>query len=165
MRTGWVQPVAQVLRVQSKSYAPILFARLNCSAAHQLQTWTPRIWMYRRTGAESNYAIPLRFERRQNQMQRTPATTSAIQLTAMGMVCAPTVTCARLISRRTCAIAKIPKRTLATRNPVVGEFMRRIVMIEARFVSKNSARSGSPSPERCGMNHHPNDCQAQKYNG
>ena len=31
-------------------------------------------------------------------------------------------------------MAKIPKRTLATRNPVVGEFMGGIVMVEARFV-------------------------------
>jgi hypothetical protein len=59
---------------------------------------------------------------------------SAIQLKPIGMLWVPTVTWVCVISRHRCALAKIPKKTLATRNPVVGEFMRGIVMIEARFV-------------------------------
>jgi hypothetical protein len=50
------------------------------------------------------------------------ATINAIQLTPIGIVSVPTVTWAWLISRTRCAIAKTPKRTLATRNPIFGEF-------------------------------------------
>ena len=49
------------------------------------------------------------------------ATINAIQLTPIGIVSVPTVTWAWLINRRRCPIAKMPKKTLATRNPVFGE--------------------------------------------
>ena len=51
------------------------------------------------------------------------ATIRAIQLRPIGIVSVPTVTWAWLINRRRCPIAKMPKKTLATRNPVFGEFM------------------------------------------
>ena len=41
---------------------------------------------------KNNYAIPLRFERRQNQIQRMAAMISAIQLTPIGMLWVPSVT-------------------------------------------------------------------------
>ena len=62
-------------------------------------------------------------ESRQNQMQRMRATISAIQLRPIGIVSVPTVTWAWFINRSRWPIAKIPKRTLATRSPVLGEFM------------------------------------------
>jgi hypothetical protein len=69
------------------------------------------------------YYQPLEFESRQNQTQRMRATINAIQLTPIGIVSVPTVTWAWLINRRRCPIAKMPKKTLATRNPVFGEVM------------------------------------------
>ena len=51
------------------------------------------------------------------------ATIRAIQLTPIGIVSVPTVTRAWLINRRRCPIAKMPKSTLATRSPVLGEFI------------------------------------------
>ena len=51
-----------------------------------------------------------------------PATIRAIQLRPIGIVSVATVTWAWLIRRSRCPIAKIPKRMLATRNPVFGEF-------------------------------------------
>ena len=51
------------------------------------------------------------------------ATIRAIQLTPIGIVSVPTLTWAWLINRSRCAIAKMPKKTLATRNPVCGEFI------------------------------------------
>jgi hypothetical protein len=66
---------------------------------------------------------PDREANRHSQTQRMAATTRAIQLTAIGIVSVPTVTRAWLINRRRCPIAKMPKKTLATRNPVFGEVM------------------------------------------
>jgi len=75
------------------------------------------------------YYQPLEFESRQNQRQRMRATISAIQLTPIGIVSVPTVTWAWLIKRRRCPIPKMPKKTLATRNPVFGEFISRLLKL------------------------------------
>ena len=62
-------------------------------------------------------------------------------------------------------MAKMPKRTLATRNPVVGEFMRALLELHSDLSAKNSARIGSlTSPERRGLNQHANDREADKHN-
>ncbi len=57
------------------------------------------------------------------------ATIRAIQLTPTGIVSVPTVTWAWLINRRRCPIAKMPKRTLAARNPFFGEFISRLLKL------------------------------------
>ena len=57
------------------------------------------------------------------------ATIRAIQLRPIGIVSVPTVTWAWLINRSRCPIAKIPKRTLATRNPIFGEFISRLLKL------------------------------------
>jgi hypothetical protein len=59
-------------------------------------------------------------------------------------------------------MAKIPKRTLATRNPVIGEFMRGLLGLLEDLSAKND--SSLTSPKRCGLNYHANHCKAQKYN-
>ena len=79
--------------------------------------------------------MPAREESRHSQIQRTTATIKAIQLTPIGIVCVPTVTCALLISRRRCPIAKMPKIMLATRNPVFGEFMSRLLNLRSDLSS------------------------------
>jgi len=63
---------------------------------------------------------------RHSQTQRVAATIKAIQLRAIGIVSVPTVTWAWLINRIRCPTAKMPKRTLATRSPVLGEFISRL---------------------------------------
>ena len=63
---------------------------------------------------------------RHSQTQRMAATIRAIQLTPIGIVSVPTVTRAWLINRTRCPIAKMPKSTLATRSPVLGEFISRL---------------------------------------
>jgi len=73
--------------------------------------------------------MPAREESRHNQMQRTTATINAIQLTPIGIVSVPTMTWTWLISRRRCPLAKMPKKTLATRNPIFGEFISRFVKL------------------------------------
>jgi hypothetical protein len=65
---------------------------------------------------------------------------SAIQLTPIGTVRVPTVTWACLISRTTWAIAKIPNSMLATRNPVVGEFMRGVLGLLEDLSAKNDPK-------------------------
>ena len=77
--------------------------------------------------------MPAREESRHNQIQRTTARIIAIQLTPIGIVRVPTVTCALLISRTTCPIAKMAKITLATRNPIFGEFISRFVKLRDLF--------------------------------
>ena len=59
------------------------------------------------------------------------ATINAIQLRPIGIVSVPTVTWALLINRRRCPIAKMPKKTLATRNPVFGELMSRLLKLRS----------------------------------
>jgi hypothetical protein len=54
------------------------------------------------------------------------ATINATQLRPIGIVSVPKVTWVWLINRTRCAIAKMPKKTLATRNPVFGEFISRL---------------------------------------
>ena len=61
------------------------------------------------------------------------ATTRAIQLTAIGIVSVPTVTRAWLINRTRCPIAKMPKSTLATRSPVPGEFISRLLKLRGNL--------------------------------
>jgi hypothetical protein len=77
-----------------------------------------------------------REESRHSQTQRTTATISAIQLTPIGIASVPTVTCALLISRTRCPMAKMAKITLATRNPVLGEFMSRLLKLRADLSAK-----------------------------
>ena len=62
-------------------------------------------------------------ESRHSHTQRMAAMIRAIQFRPIGIVSVPTVTWVLLINRRRCPIAKMPKKTLATRNPVLGEFM------------------------------------------
>ena len=60
-------------------------------------------------------------------------------------------------------MAKIPKRTLATRNPVIGEFMRGVLGLLEDLSAKNDPSLSSP--KRCGLNQDPNDCKSQKHDG
>jgi hypothetical protein len=62
-------------------------------------------------------------------------------------------------------MAKIPKKTLATRNPAIGEFMRALLRLLTGLSVQIPDGSGSPSPERCGLDHHADHCQRQKHNG
>src|SRR2546430_14890106 len=58
MRMGWARLVALVLRAPSKSCAPIWFALLNCSAAHQSLSWIDPTWTCRLIGLENNPSPP-----------------------------------------------------------------------------------------------------------
>src|SRR5215471_3898200 len=78
-----------------------------------------------------------RDESRQSHMHRMAATISAIQLTPTGIDSVPTVTWAWLISRRRWPIAKIPKIMLATRRPVLGEFISRLLKSHSDLSAKN----------------------------
>src|SRR5437764_2982661 len=134
MRMGWARLVALVLRAPSKSCAPIWFALLNCSAAHQSLSWIDPTWTCRLIGLENNPSpsrlgaagercsnalqIPGFDESRHIQIQRMAATMRASQLTFIGIVCVPTVTWRFLISRTRCPIAKIAKMKLTTYNTV-----------------------------------------------
>jgi hypothetical protein len=80
--------------------------------------------------------LPSREASRHSHTQRMTATINAIQLTPIGIVIVPTVTCAWLISRTTCPTAKMAKITLATRNPVLGEFMSRLLNLRGDLSAK-----------------------------
>jgi hypothetical protein len=58
---------------------------------------------------------------------------NVIVVTAAGLdrsfVNVPKLTCAWLINRTRCPTAKMPKKTLATRNPVLGEFISRLLKL------------------------------------
>jgi hypothetical protein len=69
------------------------------------------------------FQVAAREESRHSHMHRMAATINPIQLTPIGIVSDPTVTWAWLINRRRWPIAKIPKIPLATRSPVLGEFI------------------------------------------
>jgi hypothetical protein len=73
--------------------------------------------------------LPKLDESRHSHTQSIAATIKAIQLTPIGIVSVPTLTWTWLISRRRCPIAKMPKKTPATRNPVFGEFISRLLRL------------------------------------
>lgn len=58
-------------------------------------------------------------------------------------------------------MAKIPKMTLATRNPVAGEFMRALLRVRSDLSAKKPS-SILTSPEQRGLNQDSNDCKGQK---
>ena len=78
---------------------------------------------------ETGFHAPDREASRHSHTQRMAATIRAIQLRPIGIVSVPTVTWAWLINRSRCPIAKIPKSTLATRNPIFGEFISRLLKL------------------------------------
>jgi hypothetical protein len=95
---------------------------------------------------------PDREASRQSHTQRIAATISATQLRLIGIVYVPTVIWAWLIKRRTCPMAKIAKMTLATRNPVLGEFISRLLKLRgelsARYARSISHFCGTMPPAR-----------------
>src|SRR5215831_5867106 len=82
--------VAGVLPALLRFCAQISCARSSSLAARQSRSWIDLTSMFREIG----FHVPDDEESRQSQIQRTTATISATQLTAMGIECVPTVTCA-----------------------------------------------------------------------
>src|SRR6266550_1176757 len=118
----------------------------------------------RNAGHRQTYLYaPGRDESRHSHTQRMAATIRAIQLTPIGIVSVPTVTWAWLINRRRCPIAKIPKKTLATRNPVCGEFISGLLKVARQFVSHNARALYRTSAERCCLHKYAYDREANEH--
>src|SRR5512132_3509136 len=91
------------------------------------------------------------------------ATIRAIQLTPIGIVSVPTVTWEWLINRRRCPIAKMPKKTLATRNPVFGEFISGLLKLRGDLSATNARALYRTSAERCCLHKYAYDRQPDEH--
>src|SRR5262249_52658696 len=105
-----------------------------------------------------------RDESRHSHTHRTAATINAIQLRPIGTVSVPTVTWAWLINRSRCPIAKMPKSTLATRNPVFGEFISRLLRLRG-YLSAIMRALYRTSAERCCLHEYAEDSEPDEYKG
>src|SRR5262252_8098815 len=107
---------------RAEDCSPYRAARVAHSLVWRVTPCTPARSSHARPGSQS----PQPHAEHSGDDQRDPAY-------PMGIVSVPTVTWAWLISRTRCAIAKTPKRTLATRNPIFGEFISRFVKLRDLF--------------------------------